>query len=400
MELQERPWEALPTDLAVYLRDNMAPVAADILDTVRAEVPEYRETLDAPAGDLVRAGVQAGLEQFAGLLGRPGAPAESADFYRAQGRAALEAGRSLEMVQELFRVTARVAWHWMGRLALEANLPAAQMHLLAESIFVYIDELAAFHVEGYTEAATAAAGERSQRRGHLLGLLLLQPAADPIALRDAAAAASWPIPASLSAVALGPDEQPGELAVRIGPEVLGGSHAGAPCLLVADASGPGRMERVLRALADHHAAIGPATEPALASRSLEWARRTLELTARGPLAGDQSPALAEDHLADLVLAADEPLLQALAERRLGPLRALAPKAHRRLGETLLAWLEQGRSAPAAARVLHTHPQTVRYRLAQLRELLGDALDEPEARFELELALRGERLAGRREPAPV
>jgi DNA-binding PucR family transcriptional regulator len=34
-----------------------------------------------------------------------------------------------------------------------------------------------------------------------------------------------------------------------------------------------------------------------------------------------------------------------------------------------------------------HPQTVRYRIAKLRELLGDALDEPDGRFELELALR-------------
>jgi DNA-binding PucR family transcriptional regulator len=34
-----------------------------------------------------------------------------------------------------------------------------------------------------------------------------------------------------------------------------------------------------------------------------------------------------------------------------------------------------------------HPQTVRYRVAQLRELFGDALDTPDGRFELELALR-------------
>jgi DNA-binding PucR family transcriptional regulator len=37
--------------------------------------------------------------------------------------------------------------------------------------------------------------------------------------------------------------------------------------------------------------------------------------------------------------------------------------------------------------LHVHPQTVRYRLARLRELLGAALDDPEARFELEVVLR-------------
>ena len=37
--------------------------------------------------------------------------------------------------------------------------------------------------------------------------------------------------------------------------------------------------------------------------------------------------------------------------------------------------------------LHVHPQTVRYRLARLRERFGDALDDPSARFELALALR-------------
>ena len=34
--------------------------------------------------------------------------------------------------------------------------------------------------------------------------------------------------------------------------------------------------------------------------------------------------------------------------------------------------------------LHVHPQTARYRIARLRELLGEQLDDPDARFELEL----------------
>ncbi|MCA1689033.1 MAG: helix-turn-helix domain-containing protein, partial [Actinobacteria bacterium] len=32
-----------------------------------------------------------------------------------------------------------------------------------------------------------------------------------------------------------------------------------------------------------------------------------------------------------------------------------------------------------------HPQTVRYRLGRLRDLFGDALDEPDSRFALTLA---------------
>jgi DNA-binding PucR family transcriptional regulator len=40
-----------------------------------------------------------------------------------------------------------------------------------------------------------------------------------------------------------------------------------------------------------------------------------------------------------------------------------------------------------AAALHLHPQTVRYRIVRLRELLGNQLDDPDARFELEVALR-------------
>jgi hypothetical protein len=279
----------------------------------------------------------------------------------------------------------------MGVAATEAGLPAEQLHLLAESIFVYIDELASYTVEGYAEAQSAAAGERQRRRGHLLALLLMHPAPDAVVVAEAAAAAGWIVPATVAGVALARDEQAGELATAIGPDVLAGAHGDGPCLVVPDPDGPGRARLVARTLAGHDAAVGPAVEPALAGRSLEWARRTLDLVRRGVLDRPASPARADEHLAQLVLAADAPLLEALARRRLAPLAVLGPSSRRRLEQTLEAWLEHGRSAPAAARVLHAHAQTVRYRLAQLRELLGDAVDDPTARFELELALRGQRL---------
>jgi hypothetical protein len=57
-----------------------------------------------------------------------------------------------------------------------------------------------------------------------------------------------------------------------------------------------------------------------------------------------------------------------------------------LAETLLAWLETGKSSSVAAR-LFIHPQTARYRLHKLQDLFGDQLDNPDARFELALVLR-------------
>jgi DNA-binding PucR family transcriptional regulator len=55
--------------------------------------------------------------------------------------------------------------------------------------------------------------------------------------------------------------------------------------------------------------------------------------------------------------------------------------------TALAYVQHRANAAAMARALHLHPQTARYRIARLRDLLGDQLDDPDARFELEAALR-------------
>ena len=70
-----------------------------------------------------------------------------------------------------------------------------------------------------------------------------------------------------------------------------------------------------------------------------------------------------------------------------------PEATReRLVETLGAWLEHQGEVRPTAQQLHVHTQTVRYRVAQLRELLGDRMGSADGRLELELALRARHLA--------
>jgi DNA-binding PucR family transcriptional regulator len=71
---------------------------------------------------------------------------------------------------------------------------------------------------------------------------------------------------------------------------------------------------------------------------------------------------------------------------LGPLDDLRPATRQKLAETLLAWLlHQGRRDDVAA-ALFVHPQTVRYRMGQLRELYGDRLDDPATVRDLTIAL--------------
>ena len=100
----------------------------------------------------------------------------------------------------------------------------------------------------------------------------------------------------------------------------------------------------------------------------------------------------DDHLADLLLLREAALAELIASRRLAALEPLTEKAGERMRETALAHLRNLGSSAAMARELQVHPQTTRYRMARLRELLGDQLDDPDARFELELALRGRRLS--------
>src|SRR4051812_2780821 len=96
---------------------------------------------------------------------------------------------------------------------------------------------------------------------------------------------------------------------------------------------------------------------------------------------------ADDHLTTLLLRYDPSLVAELAERRLAPLADATPAQRERLLETLGAWLAHHGSVPDVARAIHVHPQTVRYRLSQLRERFGDDLDDPDTRFELALVTR-------------
>ena len=164
--------------------------------------------------------------------------------------------------------------------------------------------------------------------------------------------------------------------------MLSGADGDGPWLVLPDPDAPGRRAAVDRALAGEPAAVGPAVELAEAHRSLRWARLALEVVAER-----DGPVRAVDHLAELILLQDRELAGLLARTRLAALDDLPAGERDRLIETLAAWLAHQRHTPAIAQELHVHAQTVRYRIAKLRQLLGDAMDTGDGRFELGLALR-------------
>jgi DNA-binding PucR family transcriptional regulator len=104
---------------------------------------------------------------------------------------------------------------------------------------------------------------------------------------------------------------------------------------------------------------------------------------------DELPGIvvADDHRPALIAGADRLLAAQIVRDRLSALDSETAASRARLTETLAAWLRNDGSVNDAAEELHVHAQTLRYRLARLRELLGDQLNDPDVRFELEFALR-------------
>ena len=384
--LPTRPWEDVPPDVAEVLRPELPGLAEEIIGAIAAHVPAYARPMEGAFGHALRVGVEEALRQFLELIEDPRAHVRpsAGEVYRALGRGELREGRTLDALQAAYRLGARVAWRRLARVGREAGLSADTLLLLAEALFAYIDELAAESVEGYAEAQSQRAGRRQRQRQHLLELLLDARPPSGTAIQEAASAAEWPLPRTVAAVALTGESAVRRVATRVGFDVLGGELDGLACLLVPDADGPARAPVLRRAVDGRPAGIGPAVPVMDARRSWEWACRALDALRR---TGGSVPAGADDDPLDVLLLADEPFVQRLAARRLAPLGDLSRRRPRELAETLAALLAHGGNAVAAAERLHVHPQTVRYRLRRLESVLGPALEDPEARLELELALR-------------
>ena len=390
----EHPWEALPPEVADVLRPELPALADEIVDELSRGVPDYARPLEGPFGQALRNGVEEALGRFTTIVANPGADADAGrEVYLDLGRGEMRAGRSLDALLAAYRLGARVAWRRLAAAGERAGLAPRPHYTLAEAIFAYIDELSADSIEGYAREQAAAAGALQRRRQRLAALLVQDPPPAPPTVEAAAANAGWRLPRTVCVLVVEADdtsEQADRLATRLGPDTL---VAHLPPLNVAVVPAPARRDELEAAVRGRGAALGPAVPWQEAGVSFARAREVLRLAREGGIDDSGSLLVAESHRLSLLLGADRRLARDVAEAALAPLEAETDLSRERLGSTLDAWLRHRGRTEAVARALHVHPQTVRYRLARLRELFGSRLDDPDGRFELELALRARRIAG-------
>jgi PucR C-terminal helix-turn-helix domain len=379
----------LDPEVAGRIRGRLPAVAEQTVLAVIAEVPGYAGALSGEMRPVIQQAVEMALGGFVRLAERardtdprtPLEPALAAAYESGRGEA--RDGRTMDALLAAYRVGARVAWRDLSAVLVQEGLPAGTVAEFAELVFAYIDELSAASVAGHADER-ATTGRVRELYLERLGRQLLDGApAD--ALAAAAEQAGWEPPSTLTAVLVPEAQVRPTLAVldartlRLPGDVTAADEAAI--LLVPDAGGP-RRTALLQALAGRGAVVGPDRDWTAVAGSAHRARRARDLlTPNGRDAIDT-----EAHLAALLIGSDSEALADLRRRVLEPLSQLRPTAAARLEQTLRSWLlHQGRRDDVAAELM-VHPQTVRYRMTQLRDLYGDRLEDPGTVLELVIAL--------------
>jgi hypothetical protein len=380
---------AIPAFVAVAMRAELSAVAEATVAEIIVEVPSYADAFSGDMGQVIGNAVELALAGFLELAtassGDPGTPIRPAlDGAYELGRGEARSGRSMNALLAAYRVGARVAWRHMSASAVAAGLTAERLARFAELVFAYIDQLSASSVAGHSDEL-ATTGRVRERYLERLAARLLN-GAPPAELAAVAERAGWTPPRTLTAVVLPEDRLHGAL-VSLDPRTLRASEEvpdadGFVALLVPDAGGRSRPA-LLRTLDGRHAVVGPARPWTAVHESYARTCRALQL---GLTPEGAEPLDTEERLADLVLRADEGALADLRAQALEPLAGLAPGAREKLTETLRAWLLHHGRRERVAEELFVHPQTVRYRMGQLRGLYGARLEDPRTVLELTIAL--------------
>jgi hypothetical protein len=393
--------DGIPRTLPSVMRAELPSLTDEIIIAIRREIPEYARSMEGPYGEALRTGVAQSLKAFVARVADPSAPADERDITcRLLGELEAREGRPLDDLQAAYRIGCHVAWRRMTKVVLRHRLSASVTAALADALFSYADELARLSAEGYRTAQGTSVLVRQQYRTRLAREILTRPAPPREALEKLADQARWPLPATVTVIALRPPvpvTESGHADVsHIDNDVLADLDSPAPFLVI-----PGTVTETLRqvlatALPRHRMAIGLTVPVSLAADSLRWAQQLLALADQGVITEPAPVTACEDHLIELWLLSDPTLAKQIVRRQMNVLTQIPDNERSWLIDTFEPWLERRGTAGEIARMLGVHVQTVRYRINRLKEIFGDIIDDPDQRLAFELTLRVMRLQRERD----
>lgn len=377
------PWGTLPAAVVDPLIPHIDTVAREMIEWIQQRIPEYARPIDSNYGRKMWRAVSRAVSDFLVLLTSPDASwGPVREIYAEIGAYEARKGRSLQSLQTATRLCGQVAARRFTKDATRLNWSHETLGRLTESLFAYLEAISEAAAEGYARAGDRPEIQREQLRARLHAMLTGDGLVDRVELTRLARSAGWDTPSTIAVVAVrSQGDVPPPL---LPPTVLADWRGQAPSLVVPDPDGPGQRH-LLAGLGAVPAAIGPTVDLSRGPVSLRWARQALELAEAGRIRAT-GVVRCLDHLPTLIASAGLDLIESALPQRLAPLMDLTPSQRERLVPTLLAYLQNGRNAAAAAQHLNVHKQTVRYRLAGLEELFTQDLNDPDRHLEILLLL--------------
>jgi hypothetical protein len=377
---------ALLTELEHRLNNRLPALLMEVHDGLAAEWPDYAAFLQSELTS-----IEQGAGRFLHALLRaadsPGTtPIENEEaidlLFEQIGQLQWQGGHELTQLLTAYQLGARVAWRHVSEVVTTVDLPRETIAVLAERLFDFVSRLSRASTTGYL----LAQGADSQAREHYrdeLSTLLLSERSTLAAVRAAADRARWQLPRQAALVLVG-GEKPSARNVlsRLDGAVLPVRQGTLVGAIVPDPVV--RREQLRTALAGLQCAVGISMPIDTLARSVELTQLALRMRTEQVLTGD--PVFVDDHLDTIIVHRDTRLLSFLRAQVLSPLDGLPAGARDRLTDTLVSWLRHHGDRHAVAADLHVHPQTVSYRLARLRTLFGEQLEDPRERTRLLLAL--------------
>lgn len=362
-------------------------------ERICAEIPVYAEGQVLAYDELV-ASCSVNLRYVLGILAGDRVP--NLDTPRATGAARAESGVPYDAVLQAFRIGGRYIWE----LLVEHAAPEEHDVLLlaAADVWSVSDDLAATVTDAYRGALTDRARRDGQMRAVLVASLLdgdesaeqVFEAARVLNLDGASdyvvVSAESPAPGAeglpdvervlrrtnvASAWRLDHHYQDGVVALRFG---FGVEH----------------LAELLDELATGR--VGISSPLGRIDRASEGRRRARVACAAGTPGTPEVRRYDENPLV-VLLASSPESARSLVDTVLGPVVALPEEDRDVVLTTARTWLAVDGSTSVAARQLHVHRNTVRYRLRRLEELTGRDLAKPVDAAELHVALECARFLG-------
>ncbi len=383
-------------DLLLWTRSQIRALADAAYAATVDRIPLYR-TDELVTKTELHQSITKNLQFIVSAMADPEAPLDLT-VPQATGRRRAQQGVPLPEVLRAYRITFSTLWDALVEQAGRGQQPDSKVALLttASTMWQLTDEHAVALTESYRATTAELLLALQQRRSALVEALLsghLSQDGGPV---DAATLLGLPPDAKFVVVAA--DTR------GLAEASLRGIEHGLAARGVASAwrLTPALQLGVIALRSDQRDAVLDVLRDSATARtglspeyrSLVDTPRALQL-ARSALSS-LAPGTAKVHVftsspLEALLARIPEEGRRLAIEVLGPVLEQSHDDRTVLLDTVSAYVENGGSAEATARVLHCHPNTVRYRLRRLHELTGLTLTDPQDMAELAMAIYALRL---------